>query len=155
MKFQTGDYEAVHLSPIWRDRADFIVAAYLGMKVGRREWEQLWAQKVASHRFRLCCIPFFTRNLALGDEIETDADFVFTRLIRTEDQTTFRVWFGGQTSATKEGMTREIQAMGALMEWSSDNLLALSVLRDDSQRLADHLHARERAGLLLYENGQD
>lgn len=92
MKYQEGDYEATHSTPVWRDRSNFFFAAYLGAKDGRNEWEQLWGQKVAPQRFVLCCIPFFVQDVALGDEIETDADFVLQRVVRKSRQVTFRVW---------------------------------------------------------------
>lgn len=79
MKYQAGEYEAVHQSPIWRDRANFAFAAHLGMKAGKKEWEQLWGQKVAPQRLIVCCIPFFVYDVALGDEVEIDADLVLQR----------------------------------------------------------------------------
>lgn len=152
MKYQTGDYEAVHEAPIWRDRADFIFAAYLGVKDGNSEWEQLWGQKTARYRFTLCCIPFFAQGIALGDEVETDVDFVFQRVIQHGGQSTFRVWFGAHDKAIRDALVPEIETMNPLMEWSSENLLALSVSDGtEAQRMADYLQAREEQGLLQYE----
>lgn len=154
MKYQAGDYEAIHSSPAWRDRANFVFAAHLGTKDGKNEWEQLWGQKTAPQRFVLCCIPFFVQDIALGDEVETDADFVLQRVVRHSGQVTFRVWFGEQEPATRHGLVREMEAMKVLMEWSSANLLALSAPEAEAQRLADYLHARENEGLLQYETGR-
>ena len=153
MKYQAGEYEAVHQSPVWRDRANFVFAAHLGMKDGKNEWEQLWGQKTAPQRFVVCCIPFFVQDIALGDEIETDADFVLQRVIRYSGQVTFRVWFGAQDATTRLELVQEIEAMKPLMEWSSENLLALSAPKAEAQRLADYLHSREQQGLLQYETG--
>jgi len=155
MKYQTGEYEAVHRTPIWRDRANFVFAAHLGVKDGKNEWEQLWGQKTATHRFMLCCIPFFVQDIALGDEVETDADFVVQRVVHRSGQITFRVWFGGQNKATREALVREIEAMKPSMEWSSENLLALSASDEaEAQRIADYLQANEEKGLLQYETGR-
>ncbi len=154
MKYQAGDYEAVHQSPIWRDRANFVFAAHLGKKDGKNEWEQLWGQKTASQRFLVCCIPFFLQDIALGDEVETDADFVLQRVIQRSGQVTFRVWFGAQEATTRQELVREIESMKPLMEWSSENLLALSTPEAEAQRLADYLHSREQQGLLHYETGR-
>lgn len=145
---------AVHSEPIWRDRANFVFAAYQGTKDGKNEWEQLWGQKVAPQRFVLCCIPFFVQDVALGDEVETDGDFVLQRVVRPSGQVTFRVWFGGQDATMRDGLVREIEAMKPLMEWSSENLLALSVPAAEAQQLADHLQLRENEGLLQYETGR-
>jgi hypothetical protein len=153
MKYQTGEFEATHSSPVWRDRANFVFAAHLGLKNGQNEWEQLWGEKIAPQRFVICCIPFFVRDVALGDEVETDADFVLQRVIRPSGQVTFRVWFGGHENATRQNLVREIEAMQISLEWSSVNLLALSVHEGESQRLADYLQLRENEGVLQYETG--
>lgn len=154
MKHQAGDYEASHLSPMWRDRADFVFAAHVGTKDGKNEWEQLWGQKVGAQRLVLCCIPFFLYDVALGDEVEINSDFVLQRVLRESGQVTFRVWFGGQDTKTRCELVREIEALTPLMEWSSENLLALSVPEAEAQRLADHLRLRENNGLLQYETGR-
>lgn len=154
MKYQTEDYEAVHQSPVWRDRANFVFAAHLGVKDGKNEWEQLWGQKTASRRFVVCCIPFFIHDVSLGDEVETDADFVLQRVVRSSGQVTFRVWFGGRDAAKRQDLLRGIEEMRPLMEWSSDNFLALSVPEAEAQCLADYLQNHENEGLLQYETGR-
>jgi len=118
------------------------------------EWEQLWGQEVGPQRFVLCCIPFFMYDVALGDEVETDGDFVLQRVVCQSGQVTFRVWFGGQNAATRQEQARQIEGMMVLMEWSSENLLALSVPESEAQRIADHLQLRENEGLLQYETGR-
>ncbi len=154
MKYQITEFEATHSSPVWRDRANFVFAAHLGKKNGHNEWEQLWGEKVAPQRFVLCCIPFFVRDVALGDEVETDADFVLQRVVRPSGQMTFRVWFGDQENSTRQNLVSEIEAMKLSLEWSSANLLALSVMEGESQQLADYLQLRENEGVLQYETGR-
>lgn len=154
MKYQAGDYEAGHPTPAWRERADFVFAARLETRDGRNEWEQLWGRKLAPRRFVLCCIPFFVSDLALGDEVETDADFVFQRVIKPGGQVAFRLWFGDQKASVRSGLVKEIETQAPVMEWSSENLLALSVAEAEAQQLADYLHAREQLGLLRYETGR-
>ena len=133
---------------------NFVFAAHIGTKDGKSEWEQLWGQKVAAQRFVLCCIPFFVQDVALGDEVETDGDFVLQRVVRQSGQVTFRVWFGDQDATTRQNLVHEIEAIKPLMEWSSENLLALSVPEAEAQPLADHLQLRESEGLLQYETGR-
>jgi len=43
---------------------------------------------------------------------------------------------------------------GPIMEWSSENLLALSVSSDKSQQFADVLADMQTGGLLRYETGR-
>ena len=49
---------------------------------------------------------------------------------------------------------QEIEGMKPLMEWSSENLLALSAPEAEAQRLANYLHSGEQQGLLQYETGR-
>jgi len=153
--FQPGDYVAVHENPVWRDKSNFIIRAYLEENEGRNEWEQLWARRLDDGRFSLCCIPFFVYDLALGDEVEIDANFILQQVVHSSGQVTFRVWFGDQDAAMRQGLVSEIKAMKPLMEWSSENLLALSVPDGaEAQKVADYLQAREEQGLLQYETGR-
>lgn len=107
MKFQPGDYEAVHLQPAWGELVDFVFVAYLGFNEGRNEWEQFWGRRTAEYRFMVCCIPFFANDIDLGDEVETDADWVVQRVVRKSGHVTFRVWFGEQNAATREAVLGE------------------------------------------------
>lgn len=154
--FQVGDYEAVHENPVWRDKANFIIAAYLGEKDGRSEWEQLWARRLDDRRFSLCCIPFFAYDLALGDEVATDGNYVVQRVVKASGQCTFRVWFGSSTyPGIKDEVLQQAEGLGIQLEWSSDNLLAISANNDEqAQQLADYLYARQNAGDLMYETGR-
>jgi hypothetical protein len=150
---------AVHPEPAWRERADFIIDAKLP-KGRRLQWEQLWARQVGPYRFEVCCIPFFVYDLALGDEVETgehgDERYVLQQVSRTSGHYTFRVWFGSDhpPSATEE-VLNEVERLGCLFEWYSDNLLALDAPTDTlAQALADLLYAREQRGELEYETGR-
>lgn len=154
MKYQAGEHVAVHSFPIWRDRANFVFAAYQGTKDGKNQWEQLWGHEVGPQRCVVCCIPFFLHNVALGDEVEIDANFVFQRVVQPSGQVTFRVWFEGQGISKRQDLVHEIEAMKPLMEWSSHNLLALSLTEAEAQQMADYLQLRENEGLLQYETGR-
>jgi hypothetical protein len=93
--------------------------------------------------------------LNLGDEVEVDSDAVLQHVILRSGQTTFRVWFGGQTAQARQAAVEAIESMKPLMEWSSENLLALSVpAAQEAQRLADFLHTYESRGLLQYKAGR-
>nr|WP_297402835.1 DUF4265 domain-containing protein [uncultured Marinobacter sp.] len=154
--FQRGDYVAIHENPVWRDESDFIIRAYLEENKGRNEWEQLWAKRLDDRRFSLCCIPFFAYNLALGDEVETDGSYVVEGVVRPSGQFTFRIWFGESTRPESKGdVVRQLEAIGASLEWSSDNLLAVSAKgAAQTKEVADYLYSRQNAGDLIYETGR-
>lgn len=155
MKYKSGDYEAVHSSPVWRKRANFIFAAHLGMKNDKNEWEQLWGEMRSDGKLELCCIPFFVRNLSLGDIVEIDEDIIFRRVVKRSDQITFRIWFRNITRDKRDEVVQKLEDMSAILEWSSPNLLAVSASRSNSMRIADCLHLYERNEWIQYETGHD
>jgi hypothetical protein len=63
MKYNIGDDEAVHREPIWRERANFIVAAHLGTNEGKNQWEQIWSRQISPYRFEICSIESFTASV--------------------------------------------------------------------------------------------
>lgn len=154
--FQAGDYVAIHDHPVWRDKSDFIIRAYLEENEGRNEWEQLWVKRLDERRFSLCCIPFFAYDLALGDEVETDGSYVVQGVVKPSGQLTFRIWFGDSTKSEIKGdVSRQLETIGASLESSSANLLAVSAKdSDQAQEVADYLHTRQNDGDLMYETGQ-
>jgi hypothetical protein len=154
--FQAGDYVAVHNNPIWRDKANFIIRAYLEEKNSRSEWEQLWAIRLGDRRFCIGCIPFFAFDLALGDEVETDENYVVQQVIKASGQYTFRVWFGNSTyPEIKEEVLTHMVNFDVQVEWSSENLLAISACDSiKAQLVADYLYNQQSTGSLTYETGR-
>ena len=146
--------EAVHSEPVWRERSDFIIATRVDPGDTDIETEQLWVRKIGDSRFEICCIPFFAYDLALGDVVETDASYMFTRVVEPSGRYTFRVWFGN-SSHPREEVADELEGLGALLEWSSRNLLAVDAIdADHAQVVADCLAEHERGGRLEYETGR-
>ena len=91
----------------------------------------------------------------MGDLVETDENFIFRKVIQPSGQITFRVWFGSQNALERQKIVQEIETMKPLMEWSSENLLALSALDEvQAQELANYLHVSEGRQLLEYETGR-
>ena len=142
--------DVVHSEPVWRDKANFIIRAML--PEGRSE--QLWAKQLGEHRFEICCIPFFVFDLALGDIVLTDVDYTMSGVVEASGRFTFRVWFG-QSLHPRDEVAVELAALGALVEWSSVNLLAVDATDPEhAQKVADFLQAREDLGQLIYETGR-
>ncbi|MCP9488986.1 MAG: DUF4265 domain-containing protein [Solirubrobacteraceae bacterium MAG38_C4-C5] len=143
--------EAVHSEPVWRDRANFIIAAQLPEE-GRSE--QLWARQAGDQRFEVCCIPFFLYDVALGDVVETDADYDMVRVIAPAGRCVFRVWLG-ESLRPREEIAQELRDLGALLEWSSANLLAADAADElHAQVIADFLAEQEGSGHLIFETGR-
>jgi hypothetical protein len=145
--------EAVHQDPIWRERSNFILAAVIA---GNSEisTEQLWGRQIDEFRFEICCIPFFVSDLALGDVVETDSRYIVRKVVEPSGRYVFRVWFG-ESFHPRDVVADELKALGALIEWSSSNLLAVDATDGKHAKvIADFLAEREQGGQLLYETGR-
>ena len=66
----------------------------------------------------------------------------------------FRVWFG-EAFHPRQEVADELTERGALLEWSSANLLAVDAADEaNAQRIADYLAEQEGAGRLMFETGR-
>lgn len=150
----------VHLNPVRRDRADFIINANIEEEGSPRRFEQLWVRQLSEARFELCCIPFFVYDLALGDEVETkpagERQYVLARVAKPSGGYTFRVWFGdSEHPGAREELVEALHAGGWLFEWYSENLLTIDAGdAERAQELADLLVERQRQGHFIYETGR-
>lgn len=152
------DSVIVHPEPIWRDRSNFIITGELPVGDSPHDTEQLWARRVSGDTFELCCIPFFLYDVALGDVVATrpagDRRYVLNRVIRPSGRYVFRVWFGA-TPYPRDEIATDLEELGALLEWSSDNMVAVdapSIAR--AQPIADYLLDAQQNGRLMYETGK-
>lgn len=153
MAYQPGDYVATHAEPVWRDKANFVFRVPIESSPHESRWEQLWWTKVTDVHFVLCCIPFFVYDLDLGDEVEVD-DQKNILSLKPSGQRTFRIWFGDVDGEVKAAALAAIQLHLPSLEWSSENLLAVSVDGNDAQSLADTLESLATIGHLHYETGK-
>lgn len=147
----TARVDAVHDAPVWGDRANFVIGAPL-REEGRAE--QLRVRQVGDQRFEICCIPFFLYDVALGDVVETDAGYDLVRVVERSGRFVFRVWFGDAFHPRQE-VADELTELGALLEWSSANLLAIDAADEThAQTIADYLAEQESKGRLMFETGR-
>ncbi len=148
----------VHTEPVWRHRANFVINAELSEKDKPYRFEQLWARQLGGNSFEICCIPFFIYDLSLGDVVRTvakgDRKYVVDQVVRPSGRHTFRIWFG-HSSGSRNEIAAELSERGALIEWSSRNLLAVDVADAvRAQQIADYLAEREQADELTCEAGR-
>lgn len=148
----------LHPDPVWRERANFIIHAELPEKDRPKRFEQLWARELDGHQFEVCCIPFFVFDVALGDVVITSPKdgrrYVVAKVIQPSGRYVFRVWFG-QSFQPRDEVVHEVEALGSLIEWSSQNLLAVDAAdKLHAHLIADLLMKHEKAGHLVYETGR-
>ncbi|GAB2594187.1 hypothetical protein GCM10009593_38620 [Microlunatus antarcticus] len=60
-----NDY-ALHLDPVWRERANYILNAELAGEDFPKHFEQLWTRRVGDNAFEICCIPLLPLRLGPG-----------------------------------------------------------------------------------------
>lgn len=143
--------DAVHSEPVWQERANFIIGAPL--PEGDRS-EQLRARQAGDQRFEICCIPFFVYDVGLGDVVETDAGYDIVRVSQSSGRYVFRVWFG-ESFHPREEIAEQLKELGALLEWSSANLLAVDAAdHERAQVIVNFLAEQELAGRLTFETGR-
>jgi hypothetical protein len=145
--------EAQHFDPVWRDQANFIIATAIE-PIGSVTTEQLWARRVDDYDFELCCIPFFTYGLALGDVVRTGPDFMVEKLVRPSGRFVFRADFGRTSHQHAEKVADQLVQMGALLEWWSATLIAVDG-RDEAHAwdVGKLLRDEQALGNLAYEPG--
>lgn len=150
---------ATHATPVWRDRADFVIRSFLRSNNGVYEWEQLWAKASGEKLFEICCIPFFTYGLSLGDIVTVrpkhDAQYVVDSIQTKSGYVTYRVWLGhlpGQDLHSE--IAKQFSDLGCLIEWSSKNMFAIAFApQPESTLITNTLEELALRKFIVYEDG--
>ena len=150
-------YSLQHSSSIWEEKSDFLV----GVSVPPPEsdldgiyWEQLSCRQIESYLFEICCIPSFAYDLALGDIVETDKEYMVSRVVERSGYFTIRIWFFEHAADKREYIEKKIQSSGCLMEVYSDHLSGVSSNSEKiKRRLIKTLEKFEKNGWIEYETG--
>jgi len=120
-----------HPNPAWDVAGDSVVSAPTGLPDGSRE--RLWCRRLDDSRFEVCCIPFHTPALALGDVIEAESDaegaWQLTRVVERHGRGV--AWVGiRHDRAVVEETQAALRLIGAAFE--NEGLLGLVVdIADD------------------------
>ena len=150
----------VHLSPLLKGKANFLIHAKCGGEGEEVFWEQIWAKQISESEFEVCCIPFFVYDLSIGDKVETQRegqfDYLIKGVVQCSGHITFRVWFGDSNSPSiRDEVIGEALSRGCLVEWHSANLLGISANSEETARqISGYLLELENAGSLSYETGK-
>jgi hypothetical protein len=145
---------ATHSIPAWRSRANFLIRADLADHGLAGRMEQLWARKIDNNTFEICCIPFFTYGIALGDMVETDSGYFIRRVTEKGGHRTLRgaVANKGKVDDLHESIHRYLDRIGLMYEWYAPGYFAVdlpSPLRDDE--IVPFLQGLATTGDLSYE----
>lgn len=121
------DNVAWHYSPV--HSSDFFIRADLSEFGMTGRYEQLWVKREDGKRFRICCVPFFTYGIALGDTVETDDDFTFQRTVSKGGHKTLRIAVANRSSQSHLHSVLHdwVENSGLLYEWYSEGYLAVDL----------------------------
>jgi len=123
------DKIATHNSPAWIDKSNFIIRADLSNHNMAGRLEQLWARKLDGTVFEICCIPFFTYGIALGDKVETDNEYTVQRVTEKAGHKTLRIAVAKKNKAAKlhEILHEWVEKKELTYEWYAVGYLAVDV----------------------------
>lgn len=149
-----------HDFPAWRDQADFVLAARLNEPdmPAKYKWEQIWARQLEDNLFEVCCIPFFTYGLALGDFVSVATlegkEYVINGLEKSGGQKTYRLWF--LDISNWGSIIDEIRGFGCLAEvrWEKSKLISASAPSlETSSLLESYLNDLTSKEEITWEHG--
>lgn len=147
-----------HDFPVWRDKANFILAAHLKDPDVPEEWkwEQLWARQVQKNVFEICCVPFFAYGLALGDFVSTATIegkyYAVDAILRKSGHTTYRIWF--LDIGKWNSIVESIEELDCAVErrWEKSKLIAVDAPTSEIGRtLESYLTELDSVGVIKYE----
>ena len=149
---QNTTMTATHYAPVWG--SDSIVRVDLADHGLPGNFEQFWARKIAPNRYQICCIPFFSYGIALGDEVETDSECTITRVSERAGHRTLCVAVADEhkVDSMHRFLHDWVSSTGLLHEWHAAGYLAIDLPpgTDAGQIMAALAHL-ERCGDLAVE----
>ena len=148
---------STHQDPVWRDRSNWIIQVDLTpYGFDAETYEQLWVRTDDESSFEVCCVPFFTYGIALGDVIHLE-DGV-PSVVRRSGRRVIRVAFNDRAGANKghERLHGSLVATGALHEFSGSGYAAVD-LEDERQTdaVVAALGPLVESGMIIWEWGSD
>jgi len=110
---------ATHESPVARDRSNYIVRLDLAIDGMPGHYEQMWTRTEDKRHHELCCIPFFTYGLSLGDVFTLTNEDGAYRVESKNGHRTIRYAFLDDTYAHEqhEGLHGWLHGIGVLAEF--------------------------------------
>ncbi|MBS0201653.1 MAG: DUF4265 domain-containing protein [Planctomycetes bacterium] len=124
------DNLAWHYNPV--QASDFFIRVDLSTHGMPGRFEQLWAKQENDRVFRICCVPFFTYGIALGDTVETDDAFTFQRIVSKGGYKVLRIAVVNRTNETHlhSMLHGWVEQSGLPYEWYCDGYLSVDLPPD-------------------------
>jgi hypothetical protein len=146
---------ATHEEPAGRQRSNYIIRLDLTADGSPGHYEQMWTRTDDRVRHELCCIPFFTYGLSLGDVITlTDIDGAY-RVESKSGHRTIRIAVQDQTYAHEQhdALHGGLARIGVLTEFRGHRGYCAVDIVDQGQADAviEMLRPLTEAGTLMWE----
>lgn len=145
----------VHECPVRRGESDYIARADLAPFGLDGEAEQLWLKSLEDGSFEMCCIPFRTYGISLGDVVALSLDGTkIARLVRKSGRKVLRVFLleAPDVLSVAREFDAEVSRLGLLSEWSGGRHAAVDVpVGADVASLIGLLEREEAASRAFWE----
>jgi hypothetical protein len=128
----------VHEQPVRRSGSNYITMVDLSRFGFPGLLEQMWLEPDQVGSFSVACLPFRVYGLALGDEVELNAECnAISRLNRRSGHRVLRIFLAKSLTENeflglRARLIAAIDAKSAASEWSGDRHLAVDVLPGES-----------------------
>ncbi len=128
---------ASHANPAWIAKSDYLIHADLADHGMPNRAEQLWARKLGDRLFEICCIPFFTYGIALGDTVETSVDDRVTGVAGKSGRTTARIAIvdESRTDEIHIALHSILEDLHLVHEWFNAVYVAIDLPTIETQQL--------------------
>lgn len=97
-------------------------------------WEQLYAWPVGDGGYRIDNIPFFVKNVAVGDVVLARLTemgwYEFAAVRSRSGHSTFRIWLSDDLASSGRNVAQQIIALGCEVETTLERLIAIDVPPD-------------------------
>lgn len=110
---------ATHDEPAARSRTNYILRLSLAADGLPGRYEQVWTRTEDKVNFELCCIPFFTYDLSLGDVVRVTTDDGEYEMVSKAGHRTIRFAIQGEKLQHEghESLHASIASAGCLAEF--------------------------------------
>ncbi|UQX89257.1 DUF4265 domain-containing protein [Jatrophihabitans telluris] len=147
---------ATHDEPAARARTNYILRLSLADDGLPGRYEQMWTRTDDKVNFELCCIPFFTYGLSLGDVLTTTDDDGSYKIVSKGGHRTIRFAIQNETflHEAHDSLHGSIAGTGCLVEFRGHMLGygAIDIVEDrQSEVVRGLLSPLAEQGLLMWE----
>jgi hypothetical protein len=142
-----------HVSPVWRERSNYIAKCNLNVDQLPFKYEQLWLRKLPDALFQVCCIPFFAKGIHLGDIVSLTSEGAVEAIVTPSGHWTLRLLFRSDFTQ-RDDVIRDLGATGVTHERFTKSLYSLDTTdADHAKNVMTFLDHHMDQGHLGYETG--